>query len=668
MRSKTAGLGIVLAFSAPLAALSASARAEPPASVPDKDTQSLIDTYRRGQLDLFDTLRNDASPRRQVLAARLYVDDEDVPTVLRPKRQDVVANAAQLARGDAVVQWIAADSGNYYSSQCGPTRWPEAEVAALVRLEPDNAGALQYAVALAHAKGGQAALDEALSRMASATRADDHSGAEVAEWRKALTAHPEAGFGDSREDASVEERALLDALRHADSSVAPTTNALQSVCAPDGNVEQAWQRLGWCVEAGTLMAGKGTSFALRETGLKMLTAAGATPSDLAELQRQFDWLKAHAPNPLRNMTAFGDDLADLVADWRGAPNEIAATERRLERLGQPMTPPAGWVDADSEEKATASAAENAWRDYVRALLDDMRGSTDVRTQALALGSDKVFAFWLDTAGPADAPATKDASAPDALAALAAANPDDLLVQWVVATSSSDAAGAAIANVQRLDADNAAAWGLSLSAADADTPALLQRMAEAKRYDEHLADLLAPWLAAVGKRPIPLENLQATLLPSSSVENFSADTAGKAAALSFAMIHSTSASHFASVHTACKQRGDADDARRREACLAIGRLMLNSSDTAISARIGSTILREVGPLAPGDQQRERRIAWWQETQLNAFTEGSNLDAYFDDFASTGSEIEALRLAATRAGKAEPPAEWKSPSEKRAQKGK
>lgn len=665
MRSRTAGAGIVLAFSLSLAAAPAFANTEQPVIVIDRDADSPLGAYLRAQLELFDALRSDASPRRQVLAARLYVDDEGVPAALRPKRQDVAANAAQLARGDAVVQWIAADSGSYYSSQCGPTHWPEAGVAALVRLEPDNAGALQYAVALAHAKDDRPALDEALSRMASATRADDHSGDEVAEWRAALVAHPDAGFGALREDASAEERALLGALQRADSGSAPATDALESVCAPDGNVEQAWQRQGWCVEAGALLAGKGNSFALRETGLKMLAAAGATPGDVAELQRQLDWLKAHAANPLVNPAAFHDALSDLVADWRGAPGQITATERRLKRLDQPLTPPAGWREADAEEEPEDSAAQDAWQAYVRALLDDMRGSADVHAQALALASDKLLGSWLGTGGPADA--TKDAPAPDALAALAAANPDDLLVQWVVATSDSDAAGAAIANVQRLDADNAAAWGLSLSAADADTPALLQRMAAAKRYDEHLADLLAPWLAAVRKHPIPAENLHASLLPSAAAENLSADTAGKATALTFAMTSSTAASHFGSVHAACRKRGDAD-AQRDDACVAIGRLMLNSSYTVISALIGSAVLREAGPLSPGDQQRARAIAWWQESQLGALADGAGLDAYFDDFASTGSEIEALRLAATRAGKAEPPAEWKSPAEKRAEKGK
>lgn len=664
MRSSTAGAGIVLAFSLSLVAAPAVANTEQPVIVIDRNADSPLGAYLRAEVELFDALRQDASPRRRALAARLYVDDEGVPAALRPKREDVVADAARSARDDAVVQWIAANSGSYDSSQCGPTRWPEAEVAALVGMEPDNAGALQYAVALAHAKDDPSALDEALAQMAAATRADDHYGDEVAEWRRALGAHPDrSAFGAVWEDASAEERALLGALQRSDGASAPADDALESACTPDGDVERAWQRLDWCVDAGTLLAAKGTRFALRETGLKMLAAAGAAPGDLAELQRQLDWLKAHAPNPLGNAAASRDTLSDLMADWRGAPSEITATERRLRRLGLPVKAPPGWIQEDSRNDVADPAEDPAWRKYVRALLDDMRGSTDVHTQVLALASNPLFTWWLANDGSADAQTAEEAPtpAPDALAALVAANPDDLLVQWVAAASGNEAA---IANVQRLDADNAAAWGLSLSAADADTPALLQRMAAAKRYDEHFADLLAPWLAAVRKRPIPMEEIPAELMSSLSAENFSAETAGKAAALNFAAVSSTSASHFAAIHTACKKRGDANDPPHADACIAIGRLMLNSSYTVVSALIGRAILRQAGPLAADDEQRARRIDWWQENQTSLLSGAAGIDAYVEDLASTGSEIEAQRLAATRAGKAEPPVEWTSPAEIRA----
>jgi hypothetical protein len=49
-----------------------------------------------------------------------------------------------------------------------------------------------------------------------------------------------------------------------------------------------------------------------------------------------------------------------------------------------------------------------------------------------------------------------------------------------------------------------------------------------------------------------------------------------------------------------------------------------------------------------------------------TNGEAISLYMRDMLATGSEVEALRLAATRAGKAEPPADWKSRAEKQAAK--
>jgi hypothetical protein len=53
----------------------------------------------------------------------------------------------------------------------------------------------------------------------------------------------------------------------------------------------------------------------------------------------------------------------------------------------------------------------------------------------------------------------------------------------------------------------------------------------------------------------------------------------------------------------------------------------------------------------------RTGWWQEN-VTTLTEGDALSRYLDDYTATGNEVEAMRLAAARAGKAEPPADWKS----------
>jgi hypothetical protein len=670
MIRQAAGSCIVLV----LALGAASAAADSPPPVPressgiagNHDPDGEAEAYRRAQRDLFDTLSGDASPRVQVLAGRIYLDEDDLSGGLRPKPEDVAERAAQLAPDDAFVQWAVAHQGSFAGSQCGPTRWPEAEVARLVRLEPDNAGALQFAAALAHAKGDQAALDDALARMAAASRADDHLGEETAAWRKIYATRP---MEDWQKDAGMtpQTAALYRALVRTSYHTSSAAPGLKEACSPDAQSERTWQRLGWCTDAGRLLAGRGNSFALRALGLDLLEASGAQSDEIAELRRQFDWLQAHAAGP---MAAFGDSAEDqaagLVADWQGASSEIVAAERRLDRTGQPRTAPAGWVKAAAKShKDDTQQQAAAWQTYMRALIEDMRGSSDVRAQALALTSGDQIVRMFDAASADEkkAPATEAKS--DPLAELAAANADDLVLQWIAATSfdrmATDATARAVANVQRLDADNAAAWAMSLPSAGADVQPVLQRMAAASRYDEHVGEMLGLWFAAIQKRPIP-----AAVMSLPIDEAISAEAAGKSTALALAMMNSISASPFGSLAKACRG-SELDDAQRKDTCIAIGRLLLNSSRSVVSAGIGESLLRNADALGADEQARARQLAWWHSVQSEAFRSGdAAIEAYFADYLATGNEIEALRLNASRAGKGEPPAGWLSPNEKRAAK--
>lgn len=671
MIRQAAGSCIVLVLA--LGAADAAADSPPPTPYEPSDTAGNHDpdgeaeAYRRKQLDLFDALSSDASPRVQVLAGRIYLDESYFSGGLRPKPEDVVARAAQLAPDDAFVQWAAANQGSFAGSQCGPTRRPEAEVANLVRLEPDNAGALQFAAALAHAKGDQIALDDALSRMAAAPRADDHLGDEIAAWRKVYATRPPE---DWQKDAGMtpQTAALFRALVRTSYESSPAAGGLKEACMLDAQSERTWQRLGWCTDAGRLLAGKGNSFALRELGLDLLEASGAKGDEIAERRRQFDWLQAHAATPAG---AFGDsakDLAaDLLADWQGAPNEIVAAERRLDRTGQPRTAPAGWAKAAAKSHKDDTEQLAAWQAYVRALIEDMRNSSDVRAQALALtsGEQIVKTFDLPSAAEKKAPAAEAKS--DPLSTLIAANANDLILQWIAATSSdqetADAKARAVANVQRLDADNAAAWTISLPSAGTNVQPVLQHMAAASRYDEHVGEMLGLWLAAIQKRPIPAAALSLPL-----GETTSSEAAGKSTALMLAMMNSTSASPFGSLAKACRG-AELDDAQRKDTCAAIGRLMLHSSRSVISAGIGESLLRNADALGADEQAHARQLAWWYSVQSESFRSGeAAIDAYFADYLATGNEIEALRLNASRAGKAEPPANWVSPNEKRAAKKK
>ena len=631
------------------------AAASEPLAAADAGGTTPVD-YRQAQRDLYDALRESPSPRQQVLAGRLYFGEDETPSALRPKRADVVAQAARTAPQDAYVQWMAADTGSYTSSQCGPTRWPVAEVANLVRLEPGNAGALQYAVALAQARHDDAALDDALARMASATHADDHLGDEIAEWRTAYTAHPGANLSAMLwSEAPVGERALLGALQQTGYRSTPTEDALEAACKPDGDSERTWQRLGWCVDAGMLLARKGNSFALRETGLKMLTAAGATPADLADLQRQHDWLAANAANPMRNTDAFRDAPADVVSDWRNAKSEIAATGRRLARLGKPATPPTGW-DAKRQEAEQASeedAGERTWTTYSRELFEGMGADSDVRMRVLALAAAPMRAM-LDAAASKKG-GTGDAAETDATTALAdfaAAHPDDAFVQWVAASEGDERARR---NLQRLEPDNAAAWALSIDDAAIDSAQTLQHMASSARYALHLKEAGEVWSAAAKKYPPPAdldlggvaESSDATPTPTSDDDR---------AAMVAAMFAFTSTiqgvGSLSTISKACAEKSDT--------CAKIGRILSDRSDTLIGTRIGFMLLRKQDAMTADDTAKARRLDWWQ-AGMRSLSTPSEMGRYLRDALAHG-ETEALRLAMQRAGKLEPPADWQSPGEK------
>lgn len=632
-----------LAFAAALAAGPALADL-----LPDSEGEAAAwrEQYERAERELFDRLHADPSPRVQVLAARVYLSDRDEGAPLRPKGADVVARAASLAPDDAVVQWVAASAGQYGTNQCGPVRWPEAEVANLVRLEPDNAAAWQYAVALAQAKGDQAGIDLALERMATARRADDHEGDEVATWTQVFAANPES----PRWDGEPAPDALSSALRRTGFRYASSDSALEKACAPDGSSEQAWRRLDWCALAGRLLATEGNSFALRELGLTLLGKGEGH----ADLQRELAWLQAHASDPSTSLSAHADAATDRAQDWRGASGSVVAAERRLARLGKSAKAPEGWASQDADDDAEGESAD-AWLAYMGKVLDAMRASGDAREQVLAVLAERGYGAAAPSTAAEDG--TGKAAAPT-IDAIAATRPDDVLVQRVAALNAEGPARTgAIARLQQLDPANAATWALSLPHAGdgADPLPTLRKMAASRHYDEYMAGYVGLWSTAFERVPLSpdvMERMQAM------APDFDPEAMSKIIA-SGAMLHLHMDAAGARLFAACGPDAATNPPDRLEPCIAIGRILLREGRTGMDARFGAALLRKLDALEGADVERARQLAWWQQASLPSIMSGEAADAYVTDWLSTGSEVEALRLAAVRAGKAEPPAGWQPP---------
>jgi hypothetical protein len=635
MDLRALGLGMVLALGTP------ACFADEAMTTPVKGTD-----FSEQQLATYDMLLADSSPRMQVLAARLSIDTKDL--LLRPKVATVVARATEFAPDDPFVQWLAAETGKYWSSECGPVEYPEAAVAATARLEPDNAATIAYSVALAQAKGDTRAVDEALARMASAKRADDHGGEEIAAWRAIYGAHPDP---ESDVDARVRD-ALTHALMHA--TLATSASApLESACKPDARSDMPWQRLGYCVDAGLLLARKGNSFALRNEGIAMLRAAGATSADLADLERGVAWLEARGANSLQDTDAIDDEPADVEADWHGTPGEIEATDRRLARLGLPSTPPTAWASPADVEAADEQRQASVWREYVLGLLETMRGSSDMHEKALGLSSEGVLA-WLPQARDTDDEVRAQAEHAT-LVALAAAHRDDVLVNWLAAGSVADGGEpdpATLSNLQRIDGENAATWTLSFGTLGVDADRILGHMAASRHWDEHFVELLGLWNGALRRRGVPDDLVKA-------VEGQSAFTGTEltredvraAMAVMFATSGAIGPLHYQALNTACTNaKGD-----RRAACVATARRMFNGP-ALLTTRIGAMILRKRDALDANDRARDRQLAWWTQ---NSMSLNADTARYIDDTVASKSEIEGIRAAMMRAGKLDPPAGWQPP---------
>jgi len=634
------------------------------------DADRFVEEYNRSQAERYDVLADSPSPRQQVLVSQIYLaGEDDTPALVRPRRADVVARAVQLAPDDAFVQWMAADRGSYTSSQCGPSKWPETEVANLLRLEPDNVVAWRFALALAKAIGDEAGIDDALSRMASASRADEHTAEKLDEWTRAYTAMPGPATPWQQPDTglSAEDRAFLAATTMISGSHSAVAASMLDICRMEVDSDRIWQRLGWCADAAQTLASKGNSLALREEGLAILEAIGTTGPAFDTLQRQYQWLAAQDANPARSFNTDAADLVLAISDWKGAASEIDAIERKLERTGEPLEPPPGWdPNAGSEQDELVEASRKAWMTYMQTLIDELGASTDPRRQALAITAAPLFPASLEfaetEATDLDAGSTERQAA---LQRLAAANPDDLLVHWITAAttdpgSDGDRVDSAIAHIQRLDPDNGTSWALSLAGEAEAADLILAQIAASGRFDDHNVEILRLWMDAANSQPPP-DHLLDVLGQTEILAKDAPSMFAGIAAMTWSMSARINPTH--AVASACADKAEAGSTLA-PSCIASARLMLHSGSSIVSAMAGERLLRRLDAHDDRDASRARTIAWWSSVGgLGNSPDSQAAALVMNDMAESGSEVEALRLAAQRAGKIDPPEDWRSPTEKK-----
>jgi hypothetical protein len=435
--------------------------------------------------------------------------------------------------------------------------------------------------------------------------------------------------------------------------------------------------LGWCADAARLLAQKGSSLELREQGLKLLATIGERSEAIEPLQRQYDWFDAHSANPLRSFDLSPESPDLVMADWQDAASEVAAIERHLRHLGLPSTPPESWTKevrpADANDPAESDSANRTMQlyvEYLRALFDDMRASPKAEQRVFAaLNEQMSMAAMASAGGNAESKAEMATATGEEFTELADGNPGNLKVQWMIATSvdgriTEDTKAGAIARMQVAESDNAAVWALSLpmkgnvSADIADTT--LQRMAASTHYDTHSMDAASVMLDAMSKRPLP-EEIAGAWSKVSGTE-IPAEVSAKVLALSMAA--AMSSTDVPRLSTACSPGANAAaEAARRDACITTARLLVEKSPTLIGLSVGESVLRKLDALDDTSAARARHAWWWQDRAMPGESAG-DIGDYLDDYFATGNELEAMRLNAERLGNPEPPANWKSPNERKA----
>lgn len=307
-------------------------------------------------------------------------------------------------------------------------------------------------------------------------------------------------------------------------------------------------------------------------------------------------------------------------------------------------------DADSAPDPEISAAEANWQRYQSSMIQSLRDSANPRHWAIAamLGSSMEK--------------TESAAVDDDLMNRATiAAPDDALVQWLAVSQAGfgrDDPGAPEYALRDLEPDNAAVWLIALNRAahakDATgVDVALERMADSKRFDLHYLSTVR--LAAEAYRRFPETDFATAQMPGipASPEIW-AETMGFAFASMYTLPSFQSLVHACSVDP---QTGA--NALHTSDCGRIGHLLVAHSDTYIAQRIGFAILRVSHTFTDDDVQIARGQDWIFAQRVHADSENTPQGAanFMRDFFATGNEIDAMRLAVTRAGKPlQPPADW------------
>ncbi|MEO7934966.1 MAG: hypothetical protein ABIR27_01790 [Dokdonella sp.] len=296
---------------------------------------------------------------------------------------------------------------------------------------------------------------------------------------------------------------------------------------------------------------------------------------------------------------------------------------------------------------TTANFDAAFKQYNATLIDLLVAEGTPRSMTLAATAI--------TYGPEGS--TKNVEQRRALLARAATMaPDDAWVQWIAAMNlprSPTLSEPALA-LQRIEPDNGAAWLLQLAAAseakdEHGITEALARIGASRHFDEHFGTAMSEWLKVLRAHPMPQLATEESKEASGQMPMIMA--VSRAAAISL--------TNFTSPTQACKSTDQPLAADRREACIAVGRLMLKESKTVMSMQAGAALLRLAGAEEAVEATRNADYFMKKAFDLSRFAMliPAGLERYQADWLRTGSEVQAMKNQLTQAGiPLLPPKDW------------
>jgi hypothetical protein len=295
-----------------------------------------VSAYQKFEISLNAALRSSTRPRDWALAAASSPDPSRTIGATAIHFDGNLFRAAQAAPSDTLVQWLVANYGDTSTPENASRR--AAAIDALTRLEPDNSAAWMQALAAAAQRGDDAAVDDALVRMAEARRFNDHFVDVVHAWIDVYDRHvPPASLSTDAYDAG-----FVAAFAKAAATALPAYQYVVRACKPSATQRGELERAAPCEALGRTMLQHGDTLIARSIGFAVLrNLDAATDADRAA-KRDLDWYSA---NVLRGTGEDGEarDALAHESDWRRMDDEIDVLKSALRRAGLPTEAPQGWA-------------------------------------------------------------------------------------------------------------------------------------------------------------------------------------------------------------------------------------------------------------------------------------------------------------------------------------